>query len=129
MTRREILRWGGVPLAALVGVVVYAILYALLRAFVSSVGGINPDGGLAQFLTVPLPAVAGTALAVALGTLFAPHHKRETTSALLVAVMGGVVVFGLPAALSGGPHYAVLFACGGSAFGAYISKELLRFDS
>ena len=127
MTRAEIFRWGGVPFALVVGMVVYLILHGVLRVVVNAVGGINPESGLAHFLSVPLPAVAGSSLAVALGTLFAPSHKQETTTALLVFVVGMAVVFGVPAVLSGSEHFALAFACGGSAFGAYISKEILRF--
>ncbi len=127
MSRSEILRWGGVPFALVVGAVAYVILHGVLRAVVNGVGGINPDGGLAQFLSVPLPAVAGAALCVALGTVCAPSYKRETTIALVAFVVGTAVVLGVPALLSGGEQHALLFACAGSAFGAYMSKEILHF--
>lgn len=128
MRRTDIMRWAGVPSSLIVGAIIAFLVHALLRSAVIAIGGINPDGGVAQFVTVPFPAVVGSASAVALATFLAPSHKRLTTTVLLAVLCGAAVVCGVPAILSGGQHYAVVFASAGTAFGAYVSREILQFD-
>lgn len=122
-----VLRWGAVPLAFVVGYLVYLLLLSGLRVAVGSVGGINPDAVVGQFLAIPLPAAVASAVSVYLGTVIAPAHKHRTTTVLFVLVVAIALLIGLPAVFSQDP-YTTLFRCGGNVFGAYATREILRFN-